>query len=153
MGLANDPSADVLLQVAVAARKVVGIEASNVLLKVAAAAGDDPLIPPIVWSNLHPLIDRTEERGQILAALEAVRGKPSTAVTALKARVFGKVLAIEPIDWKAVAGLFEHLASSRDGNAPRDALDALYSRLSPGARDPNVQAARSLDLAPFFAVR
>ena len=55
--LAGDPSPDVRLQVAIAARKIEGLDAVDLLLKVLATAGDDPLIPGIVWENLHPLMD------------------------------------------------------------------------------------------------
>ena len=30
----------------------------RVLLEVLAAGGSDPVIPPIVWQNLHPLLER-----------------------------------------------------------------------------------------------
>ena len=55
--LAKDPSPDVRLQVAIAARKIEGLDAVGVLLTVLTGAGDDPLIPGIVWENLHPLLD------------------------------------------------------------------------------------------------
>ncbi|GIW92636.1 MAG: hypothetical protein KatS3mg110_0677 [Pirellulaceae bacterium] len=54
--LAEDPSPDVQLQVAIAARKITGIEPLPLLVRVAAHCGDDPLIPAIIWQNLHPLL-------------------------------------------------------------------------------------------------
>src|SRR5204862_1817428 len=62
--LAKDKSPDVLLQVAIAARKITGLDAMPILLDVLAHCGDDKLIPHIVWQNLHPLLekDRSEER-------------------------------------------------------------------------------------------
>lgn len=73
--LAKDQSPDVRLQVAIAARKCFASEPSDsavradvdVLLDVLAASGDDPLLPAIVWQNLHPLL--IEHRQASLAAL------------------------------------------------------------------------------------
>ena len=52
------------LQVAIAARKIEGLDPLPVLVEVLANAGDDKLIPHIVWQNLHPLLG------------DAVRGVP-----------------------------------------------------------------------------
>src|SRR6185437_4480026 len=57
LGLAHDPSADVLLQVAIAARKIEGVDPIPTLLEVLSVCGDDKLIPVIVWQNLHPLLE------------------------------------------------------------------------------------------------
>ena len=54
--LAKDPSPDVKLQVAIAARKIEGLDPLPVLIAVLANSGDDKLIPHIVWQNLHPLL-------------------------------------------------------------------------------------------------
>ncbi len=56
VALADDPSPDVRLQVAIASRKIEGLDALPILVKVLASAGDDKLIPHIVWQNLHPLL-------------------------------------------------------------------------------------------------
>ncbi|MEI8071100.1 MAG: PVC-type heme-binding CxxCH protein [Planctomycetota bacterium] len=57
VALAEDPSPDVKLQVAVAARKVQGLEPLPLLIKVLAGSEGDRLIPHIVWQNLHPLLE------------------------------------------------------------------------------------------------
>jgi putative membrane-bound dehydrogenase-like protein len=54
--LADDSSPDVKLQLAIAARKIEGLDPLPVLVAVLASAGDDKLIPHIVWQNLHPLL-------------------------------------------------------------------------------------------------
>ncbi|MEX0819774.1 MAG: PVC-type heme-binding CxxCH protein [Pirellulaceae bacterium] len=60
--LSADESADVLLQVAIAAGKIERIDPLAVWVEVLANSGDDQLIPHIVWQNLHPqLADRTKE--------------------------------------------------------------------------------------------
>lgn len=56
--LANDPSPDVRLQVAIAATRVTDFNAVSVLMAVLDRSGDDRLIPQVVWRNLQPLLDR-----------------------------------------------------------------------------------------------
>ena len=53
----------VRLQLAIAARKLEGVDAASLLLDVQQASALDPLIPRIVWQNLLPLI---EERRTVL---------------------------------------------------------------------------------------
>jgi hypothetical protein len=59
---ADDESPDVKLQVAIAARKIEGIDAMPLLVKVLASCGDDKLIPNIVWQNLHPMLEKDGDR-------------------------------------------------------------------------------------------
>jgi hypothetical protein len=56
--LRNDPSPQVRLQVAIAAAKQESIPTIPTLVAVLAQAGDDPLVPRIVWQNLHPLLEK-----------------------------------------------------------------------------------------------
>lgn len=56
VSLTADDSPDVQLQVAIAARKIDGVEPIPVLVDVLAKCGDDELIPHVVWQNLHPLL-------------------------------------------------------------------------------------------------
>ena len=51
--LAADPSPDVQVQVAIAAKKIEGIDALPLLVAVAAKCGEDKIIPNIVWQNLR----------------------------------------------------------------------------------------------------
>src|SRR5262249_17775156 len=57
IALANNPAADVQLQVAIAARKLDGVEPVKLLTEVLAAGGQDKIIPNIVWQNLYPLLE------------------------------------------------------------------------------------------------
>jgi putative membrane-bound dehydrogenase-like protein len=54
--LGREGAPAVKLQVAIAARKIDGLDPLPVLVEVLAHAGDDRLIPHIVWQNLHPLL-------------------------------------------------------------------------------------------------
>ena len=61
-GLARDQSPDVQLQVAIAARKIEGLDPLPILVEVLSACGEDKLIPSIAWPNLHPLLPGQGER-------------------------------------------------------------------------------------------
>lgn len=66
--MAADESPDVKLQVAIAARKIEGVDALPVLAEVLSNSGEDKLIPHVVWQNLHPLL---EERASEFVPLVA----------------------------------------------------------------------------------
>jgi len=54
--LVKDDAPEVQLQVAVACMKFTDVDPLPVLVDLLAYSGDDPLIPHIVWQNLHPLL-------------------------------------------------------------------------------------------------
>ncbi len=85
--LADDPSPDVRLQVAIAARKVEGLDPLAVLVAVGRSSSDDPLIPHIVWQNLLPLLDHRGEA--LLAQLSAADAEPMGEIIA---RAFDRML-------------------------------------------------------------
>ena len=68
VALAADPAPEVRLQVAIAAGKIAGLEPAPVLVNVLAHSHEDPLIPRIVWQNLHPRLPAECDR--LLAAIE-----------------------------------------------------------------------------------
>ena len=55
---------------AIAARKVEGLDTMSLLLAVLGQCGEDRVIPGIVWQNLHPLL---EDRAEALALQYSVR--------------------------------------------------------------------------------
>jgi putative heme-binding domain-containing protein len=77
--LARDRSADVQLQVAIAARKVEGLDPLPILVDVLAHCGQDKLIPFIVWPNLHPLLRKQSELFVQLAARTDLHSAPALA--------------------------------------------------------------------------
>jgi glucose/arabinose dehydrogenase len=79
LALANDPSPDVRLQVAVAARKIRDVDPLPVLVSVLANAGDDKLIPHIVWQNLHPLLATDSDAFLAEAKKYDLKATPSLA--------------------------------------------------------------------------
>ncbi len=68
--LASDPSPDVLLQLAIACGKLKHIDPLQTWVTILAGCGDDPLLPHIVWQNLHARLPA--ESGRLLALVESV---------------------------------------------------------------------------------
>jgi hypothetical protein len=89
--LAKDPSADVRLQLAIASRKVKGLDPLPVLVAVLASAGEDKLIPHIVWQNLHPLLATDSDK--FLAEIKKYDLKETPNLAKIMPRVTERILA------------------------------------------------------------
>ncbi len=128
--LARDGSADVQLQVAIAARKIEGIEALPLLMEVLAACGEDRLIPVIVWQNLHPLL---EEQGEKFLALAAQR-RESANVARLLPRAIERLLGCRRPKVGAVASLLTTLMEGQpaDVTASCQCLAMLAAKVQSG---------------------
>ncbi len=113
--LAKDASPDVRLQVAIASRKVHGLDAVALLLDILAGCGDDKLIPSIVWQNLHPLME--DKAGRLVELLEKVDMKAAPNVGALLPRVIERLLGGKKPDAKAAAELVALLAEGKGADA------------------------------------
>lgn len=71
VNLAKDASPDVQLQVAIAAAKLQHIDRLQCWVDILATCGDDPLLPNIVWQNLHPsLPDASDRLLELVAAVD-----------------------------------------------------------------------------------
>ncbi len=91
VALAEDPSPDVKLQVAIAARKIDDIDPIPLLTKVLATCGDDRLIPHIVWQNLHPLLE--DQSAAFLAEVKKYDLKETPSLAKVMPRVTERILA------------------------------------------------------------
>src|SRR5262249_17291912 len=101
--LAKDKSPDVLLQVAIAAPKIKGIDPITVLLEVLQNAGDEKLIPAIVWQNLHPML---EDKADVF--LKTLKSRNETKNLGLiLPRAVERILATKKPDPQALASLYE----------------------------------------------
>ncbi|MGH7192890.1 MAG: PVC-type heme-binding CxxCH protein, partial [Candidatus Saccharimonadales bacterium] len=105
--LVSDPSPDVRLQVVIAARKVQGIDPLPLLCETLEYAGDDKLIPAIVWQNLHPLLEEQSERLVALAS-EGAWAKGDLAAQIMP-RVVERMLGRTTVDVGPVATLLKTL--------------------------------------------
>jgi putative membrane-bound dehydrogenase-like protein len=133
VALAADPSRDVQLQVAVAARKLDGVLPMPSLVEVLSRCGDDRLIPHIVWQNLHPLLN--ERASQFLAILRRRGALGATANLGLiLPRVVERILAVPSPDPAAVADLFDLVREGKtaDLNAARQTLRILATKIHNG---------------------
>ena len=77
--LAKDPSPDVQLQVAIAAAKLQHIDRLQCWVNILATCGDDPLLPNIVWQNLHPSLPQSSDRLLELVAEVDLQQAPGLA--------------------------------------------------------------------------
>ncbi len=112
--LVHDPAPDVRLQVAIAAPKIVRSNAVGVLVEVAAASGDDLLIPQIVWQNLHPLLE-AHPTEFVSAARRHLAGKHAAQASILP-RAMERLLALEPFNPNPPAELLQMLLSGATEN-------------------------------------
>ncbi len=133
--LRNDPLPQVRLQVAIAAAKQESIPTIPTLVAVLAQAGDDPLVPRIVWQNLHPLLEKqtAEFVAEVLKLRAADSGSFPKPVIELLPRAADRILSTSKPDTLAVAELVKLLLSSEatDESADR-CLQLLTARIRSG---------------------
>jgi putative membrane-bound dehydrogenase-like protein len=133
--LRNDPSPRVRLQVAIAAAKQESIPTIPTLAAVLAQAGDDPLVPRIVWQNLHPLLEK--QTAEFVAEVQKLRAADSGSfpqpVIELLPRAADRILSTSKPDTLAVAELVKLLLSTEatDESADR-CLQLLTARIRSG---------------------
>jgi putative heme-binding domain-containing protein len=148
-------SPDVLLQVAIAAPKldwettpVFKANAFRVLMAVLQNAGSDPLIPHVVWQNLHPML--AEQLPDFVRIVRGADLKRSPGVTAIMPLVVEKILAARTVEPTVVASLIGLIAEgpSADSDAARESLLALADKLF--AEDPSRAAALAESLRPVL---
>ncbi|MEM8735354.1 MAG: dehydrogenase, partial [Planctomycetota bacterium] len=89
VALASDQSPDVQLQVTIAAKKFKSVDPLPVWMTVLANCGDDPLIPHIVWQNLHPSLP--ERADELLSAAEKVDLAAAPGLAAMLPKVAEKL--------------------------------------------------------------
>lgn len=136
--LANDDAADVQLQVAIAARKIDGVDALAVLVDVLSQCGDDPLIPHIVWQNLHPLLE--EQHGRFVKLISEGNRAVQPGVVRMMPHAVERVLAIRRADASAVARLFVSLIEG--GNVHREAASRCLRLLAERIRTREIAGPR-----------
>jgi putative membrane-bound dehydrogenase-like protein len=75
--MSADESVDVLLQVAIAAGKIEGLDAMPIWVEVLANSGDDKLIPHIVWQNLYPTLSERAKDFLALVKKQDLQASPN----------------------------------------------------------------------------
>jgi len=137
--LRHDPSQQVRLQVAIAATKQDSIQTIPTLIAVLAQAGDDPLVPRVVWQNLHPVLE--SDTAEFIAAVKATRARSDSRnpgvypqpVLNIIPRAADRILAAAKPDTKAVAQLVTLLLTDETTAEPADrSLQLLTARIRSG---------------------
>jgi putative heme-binding domain-containing protein len=122
--LARDPSPDVRLQVVIASRKIEGVDPIPVLLAVLSVGKNDPLIPQIVWQNLHPQL---EERGDDVARLISPKTlTDSPILAALCPRVIERLLGHGKSTIPTIVTIMKTLIDLRTDRAVESAREAIW---------------------------
>lgn len=104
----DDPSPDVVLQAAIAAGKLPGVDPLPLWFRALQHAGDDKLIPHIVWQNLHP---RLEDRGEEFVALVGkLKLADAPNLSALLPRAIERILGAADLNARAASRLLALLA-------------------------------------------
>jgi putative heme-binding domain-containing protein len=131
--LARDLAPAVLLQVAIAARKVEGLDPLAILVEVLSACGEDKLIPAIAWANLQPLLPGQAER--FVALVDRIDLGQAPALAGLLPRVVDRILGEPDTGLGPVRAIIERLAAQDQGLAQQCfAAAAERARELPGAR-------------------
>lgn len=131
--LRNDPAPQVRVQVAIAAvkRRHPAIPVMPVLAAVLAQAGDDPLVPRIVWQNLHPLLET--QTAEFVAEIERLPRPLPASVLDLLPRAADRILSTSKPDTGAVAGFVRLLVNSASTeDAANRCLQLLTERVRSG---------------------
>lgn len=128
--LRNDPSPQVRLQVAIAATKQPLIPTIPTLVAVLAQAGNDPLLPRIVWQNLHPLLEK--QTAEFVAEIQKAEdpnksGSYPQPIIDLLPRAADRILSTPKPDTLAVAEMVKILLA---GEATDEAADRCLQLLT-----------------------
>lgn len=151
VSLASDPEPDVRLQVAIAARKLEGVEPVSLLTQVLSKSGEDKLIPHIVWQNLHPLLE--EQAPKFLELAAAADLKQSPGLAKILPRVIERVIARKHPDPTPVVALFAMLADGKNSDpaAAQQCLAMLAGKIQTRELGPEQLAALRPKLEPALA--
>jgi putative membrane-bound dehydrogenase-like protein len=133
---ANDPSPDVRVQVAIASRKIDGLDPLPTLIAVLDQGGDDILMPPIVWQNLHPLLD--DRGGDFIKLVAAADLSKRPWLVGILPRAIERLLGGSKVQPEAAVALVSELlaTSPQEGEIlqeSRRSLEIVGEKLRAGA--------------------
>jgi len=151
VSMVSDPARDVQLQVAIASKKLEGVDPLPILTEVLSQCGDDPLIPQIVWQNLHPLL---ETRAQdFVNALEKRELKTSPNLVSLLPRIIDRLVGQAKPNPKPIIALFAMLTHgpNADEAVASKGLAALATRVQDGELSRESLATLKAGLQKVFA--
>jgi putative heme-binding domain-containing protein len=143
--LCTDKNPRVLLQAAVAINKIENADKVKGLFDVLNAAGDDEVIPKVVWQNLHPHIGN--DPAGFLARLESDLG---TTAEGFFPRIVDRVLAEKSIGPKQIAALVKALVGNNQTSEARDLFKLIADRAQTGQIGKDDAAELLGSLKPVF---
>ena len=118
-GRAADVSPDVLLQVAVAARKIAGLDAVPLLHAVALVCKDDPLIPRIVWRNSFLPLANPDNARRFADLIEATNLDLAPGLVALLPHAVDRLSSLPDLSGAPVRRLVKALLDADTPEGPR----------------------------------
>jgi putative membrane-bound dehydrogenase-like protein len=125
-GLARDTAPDVLLQVAIAADKIEGLDPLEIWNEILKKAGNDPIIPNVIWQNLHPRLPAEAPKWLELTGTP----KPdNSGAGQILARLSDKLLSEKPFHPEAIDKLLDILSQNKLEGGLRQFLGILALRL------------------------
>ena len=125
--LSSDKHPRVLLQAAAAINKIEGADKVKGLFDVLNAAGNDEVIPKVVWQNLHPHIG-TDPEG-FLTRLENDLG---TTADGFFPRIVDRVMSEKSVGPKQIAALTKAMIGNKQTSEARDLLKLIAERAQTG---------------------
>ncbi len=146
-GLATDPSPDVRLQIAIAARAIEGDDPFNLLTAVVNHSGDDRLIPNIVWQNLYPSL---ATRGDLFVNTVIPRLEKSPAADAVLSRSVDLLASSPQVPPETMARLVQVLAAQSRPQMVDRCLAALADQTHNGQINPQRLGALKASLMPVL---
>jgi putative membrane-bound dehydrogenase-like protein len=140
--LSKSAAPDVLLQVAIAARKIKDVDTLQLLFNVLAAASTDDHLQHVVWQNLQPLLEAHYADFLKLAKTSPVQKTPGLA--AIVPLLSERLLAVKHPESPPIVGLIELLIDQQPGSNDSliKCLDSLTAKLE--TREINAPSAAAL---------
>jgi putative membrane-bound dehydrogenase-like protein len=103
--------------------------AFGIWMSILALAGEDPLIPRVVWQNMHPRLE--DHPGEFVDALADSKFMASKQVVNLLPRVVDRILGRQHFDPQPIAKLFS-LIRDEHPEATRDVLGVIAAKVQSG---------------------
>ena len=146
VALLADANPSVALQLAIASRKVEGLDTATTLLRVLEGAGEDGAIPPVVWQNLQPTLATAAGAEAFVAAIAKRPVAESSSRAEFVPRAVERFLQGTPVREDLAADLTVWLVSASSGEAPgfvseaaKETLGHVVARIgTKGANDAGV---------------
>jgi putative heme-binding domain-containing protein len=120
--LSGSSSLDVRLQVAIASRKLPGVDPLPILIN-ALLYANDSLIPHVVWQNLNPLL---EARQSDVARLVQRAGPGTRGLNALASRAIERIMASPKASASVVGALLRAISDEKEKLAALGRLAACF---------------------------